>query len=136
MMTVCNTIEPTPPSEGNEVLKKVPAEGITPRSCKVAVSNIVSLFSFFINGVAPLSLNVQQVDLLAPWGGFCFFPPLGGCLWMKTGTEEEEDKRERGRRGRGVSQKKKKSEACSDVFQSQLQKGWALVVSLEGRRLS
>ena len=61
---------------------------------------LFSLFSFFINGVAPLSLNVQQVDLLAPWGGFCFFPPLGGCLWMKTGTEEEEDKRERGRRGR------------------------------------
>ena len=97
---------------------------------------LFSLFSFLINGVAPLSLNVQQVDLLAPWGGFCFFPPLGGCLWMKTGTEEEADKRERGRRGRGVSQKKKKSEACSDVFQSQLQKGWALLVSLEGRRLS
>ena len=39
---------------------------------------LFSLFSFLINGVAPLPLNVQQVDLLAPWGGFCFFPPLGG----------------------------------------------------------
>ena len=74
----------------------------------MAVSNVVSLFSFFINGVAPLSLNVQQVDLLAPWGGILLLPPSWRekgfspifCLWMKTGTEEEEDKRERGRRER------------------------------------
>ena len=30
---------------------------------------LFSLFSFLLNGVAPLPLNVQQVDLLAPWEG-------------------------------------------------------------------
>ena len=82
----------------------------------------------------PLGEDFASSPLLAGEG---IFPHLLFVyLWMKTGTEEEEDKRERGRRGRGVSQKKKKSEPCSDVFQSQLQKGWALLVSLEGRRLS